>query len=146
MNCLFIPSLLMFDASTLTSLLEILRTLVTQKGDCFFFFFFSPPFRCETTPSFQQVFLVDPIFLPGIISSDTDSKYLSGFHYPLFAIINPSKREAFPKLAMQVDMSVLVCASVCELWLSVLASLCGASEGLRGSKSLHTRRQTSTPQ
>lgn len=58
------------------------------------------PFRQETTPSFHQVVLVDPIFLPRIISSDTDSKYLSGFPYPLFAIINPSNGEAFPKLAM----------------------------------------------
>lgn len=89
------------------------------------------------------MFLVDPIFLPGIISSDTDSKYLSGFHYPLFAIINPSKGDAFPKLAMQVDLCVFVCActSMCESWLSVLASLCGASEGLKGSKSLHTHRE-----
>lgn len=37
---------------------------------------------------YHPVFPVDPIFLPGIISSDIDSKYFCGFHYPLFAVIN----------------------------------------------------------
>lgn len=81
-----------------------LQTLVIQKEGCF---------SRQTTHSFLQVFLVDPVFLLGIISSDTDSKYLSGFHYPLFAIINPSKGEAYPKLAMQLDLRVFVCQVVC---------------------------------
>lgn len=79
-------------------------------------------FMQKTTPSFQQGFPVDPIFLPGIISSDTDSKYLPGFHYLLFAIVNPSKGETFPKLPMQVYLCefycwMWACMNICEFGL-----------------------------
>lgn len=81
-------------------IVQRLWTPVTEQA---FFFLLTQ----ETTPSFQQIFPGDPIspiFLRGI--PDTDSKYLSGSYYPLFAVINPSKAETFPKLTMQVNLCV----------------------------------------
>lgn len=51
----------------------------------------------------------------GIIISDTDSKYCIslGFITLLFAVINPSEAEAYPKLAIQLDLRVFVCLVVC---------------------------------
>lgn len=96
----------MFHASLLTPAPRSLTSLVIHKEA-----------RCSHTDNivFCKNFLLTPIFLAGIISSDTDSKYCIslGFITLLYAIINPSEAEACPKLAVQLDLRASECLAVC---------------------------------
>lgn len=114
-----IPILLMCHASLLTPRSSQSYNSGDTQGS---------PLFAHSQHSFLQEFPFDPIFLAGIISSDTDSKYCIslGFITLLYAIINPSEAEAYPKLAIRLDLRVFVCLVVCVEPLCVVP---GEAEG-----------------